>query len=807
MSALHFLDRLISLTNPIRLLQAPLVDKSTTNTYYDATTDMYFDFITFVEFAQQNRVDFLPLTRQLALDPIGKGATAAVHQASFSAEISYAFKRLAWKHSNQGVVDDFMVYRTSLVEVMVLSTPRIRLHPNFVKLEGICWDVDPCNDTVWPILVFEKTQYGDLETFMGQTNGEKLSICDRFGLCAEIARAILVLHSCHIVHGDVKPSNVLIFDSASNRYIAKLADFGYATYFDDGARLFPMPGSAYWVAPEWHRHFTTNINGAKKMDVYSFGMLCLWLLCYSFKNSVTRNFFLSIGSEATTLVYACKLVKTISGLNEQQRSSLAKLFNLTLPVEPARRASDFSQLVDLLAPYTNFSIPVVSERLITSAILSNFGVMNSFRIERSLGQFYSADWRLRDYIVKCLKSRISGIYPDRIALHAAFELAFAYKLGFGVSRDDQLSEVYLTKAIRQKTDLEDRMDSVKETRIILAYWIGTYVQLDRQGHNKSMDHAQYYLEHQQLDKAELVCRRELRDTVSSLEAEHDVVYILRSQLISILELKGQWKEVVKLRLRQLEIASKVRDDMHIEILEGMRGLAFAYQNQGKWGKAETLETEVLKRLEKSSRQEHQMMQRTTGSLALTFQNQRRWNKAEETHKRVIENITKMSGARHMDTLISKGNLASLYRDRGKLKDAEGIEVDLIKDCIESLGSEHPLTLTCMTNMAVTYSAQKRWALAEELNLKALEIKKKVLGQEHEATVVVMYNLAADYWAQGRWTEVKELKQCIGTIKRKVLDDQHPNKVTRAIFSMVQAAEAAWLVIHIQIARIVRGAWG
>ena len=212
-----------------------------------------------------------------------------------------------------------------------------------------------------------------------------------------------------------------------------------------------------------------------------------------------------------------------------------------------------------------------------------------------MGQFYRADWRLRAYIVQCLKSRVSGIFPNPIALNAAFELAFAYKLGFGVSRDDYLSEVYLTKAIRPKTDLENRMNSVKETRITSAYWVGTYVQLDRQGHNMSMDYAQYYLEHLQLDKAEMVHRREIRDTGNSLGAEHDVVYILRSELISILELKGQWKEVVKLRLQQLKISSKVRGDMHIETLEDMRGLAFAYQNQGKWGKAERLETEVLKR--------------------------------------------------------------------------------------------------------------------------------------------------------------------------------------------------------------------
>ena len=53
----------------------------------------------------------------------------------------------------------------------------------------------------------------------------------------------------------------------------------------------------------------------------------------------------------------------------------------------------------------------------------------------------------------------------------------------------------------------------------------------------------------------------------------------------------------------------------------------------------------------------------------------------------------------------------------------------------------------------------------------------------------------------------ELKRYVRTVERKVLDDRHPNKLTRTIFSMAQAAEAAWLVMHIQIARIVRISWG
>ena len=76
----------------------------------------------------------------------------------------------------------------------MLSHHLLREHPNIVELQGICWDV-PADDEVWPVLVFEKTQFGDLYNFLRVPVGRDLSITERLKLCVDVGTAIIDMHS------------------------------------------------------------------------------------------------------------------------------------------------------------------------------------------------------------------------------------------------------------------------------------------------------------------------------------------------------------------------------------------------------------------------------------------------------------------------------------------------------------------------------------------------------------------------------------------------------------------------------------
>lgn len=173
-------------------------------------------------------------------------------------------------------------------------------------------------------------------------------------------------------HGDVKPANVLIFQEDSGRYFAKVSDFGFSSLAATHDCI-TVPRTRPWNGPEWHhRGFT--LNGVKKLDVYSFGMLCLWLLCKDtlfetprrpspilkewdgadlftqHTEAITGKTFLeALKAEDQMPILAHELLMLTTGLGQEQKSKLSRLFHLCLAREPIDRSSDFVELLELVS--------------------------------------------------------------------------------------------------------------------------------------------------------------------------------------------------------------------------------------------------------------------------------------------------------------------------------------------------------------------------------------------------------------------------------------------------------------------------
>lgn len=152
-----------------------------------------------------------------------------------------------------------------------------------------------------------------------------------------------------VIHGDIKPANVLVFENDSKVCTARVTDFGYSTWLggtDDGVLMSRTP---HWTAPEWH-HRPMDSASAVKMDIYSFGLLCLWLLFYHGGETERRNFYKDLKSEEETSTLAHQLIHETIFTDDDLRSNLHQLFDLSLAIDPAERCSNLGQLVCLLAP-------------------------------------------------------------------------------------------------------------------------------------------------------------------------------------------------------------------------------------------------------------------------------------------------------------------------------------------------------------------------------------------------------------------------------------------------------------------------
>ena len=141
----------------------------------------------------------------------------------------------------------------------------------------------------------------------------------------------------------------MIFKDDSHIYTAKLTDFGYSTCFTSEEDQIIMPASQYFVAPEWHhRKFTASPANARRMDSYSFGILCFWLLFYNNERRSDRDFQNDLNQGISVSILAHDLVTASEDLDDQRRGDLIEFFDLTLAEDPVGRSSDFRQLIHLL---------------------------------------------------------------------------------------------------------------------------------------------------------------------------------------------------------------------------------------------------------------------------------------------------------------------------------------------------------------------------------------------------------------------------------------------------------------------------
>jgi serine/threonine protein kinase len=81
-----------------------------------------------------------------------------------------------------------------------------------------------------------------------------------------------------IIHGDIKPQNVLIFKDLDT-FISKITDFGYSHHYTSPTEGYCLPLSKPWEAPGVDgsdKEFS--LEQAKVSDIYSYALLCAWVL-------------------------------------------------------------------------------------------------------------------------------------------------------------------------------------------------------------------------------------------------------------------------------------------------------------------------------------------------------------------------------------------------------------------------------------------------------------------------------------------------------------------------------------------------
>ncbi|CAN6209535.1 unnamed protein product [Urochloa humidicola] len=160
------------------------------------------------------------------------------------------------------------------------------IHKNIVRLIGCCLEVDI------PMLVYEFLPKGNLEDILhNNKNGVPLNMDVRLSIAAQSADGLAYMHSKtnnKILHGDVKPANILLDDN----FMPKISDFGISRLIArDKEHADNIIGDRSYMDPIYMQTGLLT----EKSDVYSFGVVILELICrkkatYSDNNILVRNF-------------------------------------------------------------------------------------------------------------------------------------------------------------------------------------------------------------------------------------------------------------------------------------------------------------------------------------------------------------------------------------------------------------------------------------------------------------------------------------------------------------------------------------
>ncbi|XP_074283867.1 G-type lectin S-receptor-like serine/threonine-protein kinase LECRK3 [Silene latifolia] len=193
-------------------------------------------------------------------EEIGRGSFGVVYKGNITTggdQYSVAVKRL--DRTFKGADKEF----TAEVNVIGLTH-----HKNLVRFIGYCKEEDE------RLLVYEYMSNGTVADYL--FSDKRPSWVERIQIGQGIARGLLYLHeecTTQIIHCDIKPQNVLVDDYHN----ARISDFGLAKLLvlNQNYTNTAVRGTKGYLAPEWFKNKPVSV----KVDVYSFGVLLLEIIC------------------------------------------------------------------------------------------------------------------------------------------------------------------------------------------------------------------------------------------------------------------------------------------------------------------------------------------------------------------------------------------------------------------------------------------------------------------------------------------------------------------------------------------------
>ncbi|KAF3807344.1 Serine/threonine-protein kinase ppk21 [Colletotrichum gloeosporioides] len=379
---------------------------------------------------------------------LGEGETYVVKRCAVKGGDFVAVKQL----KINDVSDDKLFRRrlgSVIFEAQIMRHPPLRAHPNLPSALGYGWSLRGAS--VIPYLVVE---YAPLGTLREHIKAAKPSLADVEILLGDVSSALSAIHTCGIVHGDVKLDNALVFPSwdRPTQALAKITDFGHAIILEDKAasqsdEIVKYGGTLLYNAPEVKTQdlFPIERKDLLKCDIWAFGLM-VWEACLGGQEYTTwlaNHGNGHVDKEDQNPFDPLKLLDYAKQCMPAKQLGTAMFIRIvlhrTIQADPLKRASSVRDL----PLYTRWTAGDL--RGLEADLALHFDVPTPTYEMFRLDSGKEVLWDHQQQIFKGLQQTHSSNQAKEKG-PISWQIALCYYLGFGTERDLQKSHKFAKTA-------------------------------------------------------------------------------------------------------------------------------------------------------------------------------------------------------------------------------------------------------------------------------------------------------------------------------------------------------------------------
>lgn len=604
-------------------------------------------------------------------------------------------------------------------------------------------------------LVMEWVEGRTLEQYLQHSLA---GLSERLDLFEQIAGAVAHAHQRRVVHGDLKPGNVMVTAEGQ----ARVVDFGVGRLLgDDAAKptnqvrgLTPA-----FSAPEQR----AGEEASTQSDVWALGRILHWLLEEDGGTSTVQSTpaLLAQGSVARRADLAAILDRAGATRPDDRYAGVIQLlddvcrYRQRLPVSarPASRVYHSTRFVQRHWLAVGFGVAAVTVLCLTVA-----GAMwqaQQAKLERDRASLEAA----RALTAEQDSLRLAQDLQQVVAFQTD-QLARIDSADMGERlREDIIARYRDSLASAESLATENRdSDELAQALSIINFTDLARASLDQNIFSTALDTIDAQFADQPVLRANLlqtvaISMRKVGLRERALAPQKQALAIRRDQLgddhrdtLSSIEhlglmlgRLGRRDDQAMLYREALAGYRRTVGDRHARTLNAMSNLGTNYNARGEIEQAERYFREALAGQRDVLGPDHHETLITTYGLGHMLSLQGRHEESLPYHQATLSGRRQLYGDSHPRTLAAMNNMGALLIAMGRLDDALPFYQQALEGRRNLLGNEHRSTLQSINNMGHLLSQMERFDQARPLVLEALERARALLGEDHPNTLIYFNN--------------------------------------------------------------------